>query len=381
MSVGLRVPPAAQTSGSFSPLRQRKAACPASAAGGAAGLAAQHCGLVPPGGHPTSTLHTNKKRTLATLTPLSPASCPLFLDRRLSPPTPGPPVCPVSPSSFNSPSPRPVVSSPLPLVPCIASPVLEDPAVFSFLHLHLGLPVRLPLSLCPFASTFSDHPVFISSSSPLRFSAHAFPSPLSFFFIPRSPSSICLSRSLRLPFPASFLRGPLIFLVYLFSRPRAFPHLFPAPALLRRPARWVPSLSFLPDSFLGWQPFLKDECAPGRQRRRRAERIPTRPRRPRATAVRRPLGHKRGLERPRRDSGERRSRGAAEGRLPSSLGLALDLSSAAWFGAWTSSSTCWFHTLSALPQPPSTLVGVPRIPSGDSGRPTQRRGLGTGWGC
>lgn len=42
VSVRLRVPPAAQTSGSFSPLHQRKAACPASAAGGAAGLAAQH---------------------------------------------------------------------------------------------------------------------------------------------------------------------------------------------------------------------------------------------------------------------------------------------------------------------------------------------------
>lgn len=42
--------PAGQTSGPFSPPGQRKAACPASAAGGAARQAAQHCGLVPPGG-------------------------------------------------------------------------------------------------------------------------------------------------------------------------------------------------------------------------------------------------------------------------------------------------------------------------------------------
>lgn len=42
--------PAEQTSGPFSPPGQRKAACPASAAGGAARQAAQHCGLVPPGG-------------------------------------------------------------------------------------------------------------------------------------------------------------------------------------------------------------------------------------------------------------------------------------------------------------------------------------------
>lgn len=49
VSVGPPVSPAAQTSGSFSLLRQRKAACPGAAAGGAA----QHCGLVPPGEHPT----------------------------------------------------------------------------------------------------------------------------------------------------------------------------------------------------------------------------------------------------------------------------------------------------------------------------------------
>lgn len=247
--------------------------------------------------HPTSTPHTSK---------ITPPNYTLALSRRLLQPrlpayglSPllGPPACPPAPSFTPGPRlpPHPRPPPPRPWVPSTAPPVrhplslrtpLSPVSPISFVPQSLYLSVPVSPHLCvPW--TLSGFPPPSPPPHPLP---SVFPPQPSFSLIPQSPSFLFPSKSLRLP-PAPSLRRPLVFLLPKFPPSLAFPHALPRPrpAPAPRPLGSQPQFPSLPGSFLRRRPFLEGGCAPdGRRRWRRVERIPALPRRPRATAMRRP---------------------------------------------------------------------------------------------
>lgn len=374
MSVRPPISPAAQTSGSFSPLCQRKAACPASAEGGAAPPEAQHCGLVPPGGHPTPptiwgrrisphltfTRHTNKKRKPTTLTPLSPARGPLP-----GPPALSPLLDPLAAQFPFLPSTPRLCAPQFPLqlssVPSAVSPVLKGPGI-RLPHLFLGLPVRLPFCSCLPQTVRPPDSILFPHLLPLLPNSLSAPSLPSFHFSSSlSLSSIFPSRSLRLPFPFPSLRRPLIFRIYQFSSliSRPFHTLPQSPPLSGNPPAEVPASVSFPAPF-------SVRGSSSRVDVRREGEGGGGPKAPRLgpSGLRPPPCHAWGkapagpLATGEEWSGPAGARGSAgvgappRVRLPSALELALDLSSAAQLGVWISSCACWFQTFSALPGAP-----------------------------
>lgn len=405
VSVGPPVSPAAQTSGSFSPLCQRKAACPASAAGGAALQEAQHCGLVPPGGHPTpptiwgmctsphptSTPRTNKKRNPNYAHASLPRCVPSLPGPPALSPTPGPRGCPVSLSSSNSRSPRPAASPPTALGAFRRFPAPQglvcpqsSPSLFlAFQFVYVSVPVSPQLCV---PQTLSCFPISFPFSPPccpyLPSPALIFPYPsVSLFPFPlQSPSSPLPGRIP--PQTPHFLH-----LSVEFSHPRAFPHPTPPqppPYSGNAPAELPASVSFpTPSSVRGPSPRADVQREGEGVGGPRASRLGLAGLGPqtcyaRGEASAGPLATGEGWSGPAGTRGSARVGAPPRAGLPSALGLALDLSSAAQLGAWISSCACWFQIFSALPGPPSTLIRVPTSPSGDSGRPTRRSGLGTG---
>ncbi|XP_046541432.1 pleckstrin homology-like domain family B member 1 isoform X8 [Equus quagga] len=261
------------------------------------GRGGPHCGLVPPGGRAGRWGQTGAPRRKArclprgalSSTPLHPQvkvppqrrSCRSAGRRLLSERLPSPhfcsPPCPQSPSCPSTP-PSPLhCPRDLLRLPLSVTPLPEDP--LSCLPISFFVPQALYYSV-PLSPPALRPRTFYPVSPP---SSRLSPPQLSFFLIPQSPSLVFASTSLRLPLPARSPRGPLVFSSSVLSAP-AHPH--PAPAT--RPLGSQPQFPSLPDSFLCGPPFLEGGCAPGRRRRRRAERTAARPRRPRATAMRRP---------------------------------------------------------------------------------------------
>lgn len=293
-------------------------------------------------------------------------SGPLFSSRAWAPAPPSPPPRPWVPTFYCSPGPSPRF--------------LEGPSVLSLPYLLLRLPnpstsVPVSLHLCPGLYPVSHLlPLLLILCPQSSLPSSPFPSCLSlpFLFFPPnpfvSPPALSLRGYPRLPPPGSSLRPG----TFPTPRPPPGPGAPPAglPASVSFPSRLLP----LPAALLRGRMCARPEkAAAGREESSSA---PQASGHSHATPGARP-----GLvARATGEAGAEHPNSGATGAALT-LGLASDLSSAARFGAWTSSSAVGSRPFLPLPGPLIILIRVPRHRSGDSGRPTRHSELGTGWGC